>query len=87
MRVQPHIKKASEDVLRRMGLNMTQAMELFLHRVIVDQELPFTVAAMDPGTYEEIMKSMPPEVIQMQPRQRTTRAVGNTTRGRQRSHA
>jgi addiction module RelB/DinJ family antitoxin len=47
-RVRPEIKFASEDVLRRIGLNLTEAMELFLCRMIIDQRLPFEVVAFDP---------------------------------------
>jgi addiction module RelB/DinJ family antitoxin len=46
-RVRPEIKFASEQVLRSIGLSMTEAMELFLRRVIVDQRLPFEVTALD----------------------------------------
>jgi addiction module RelB/DinJ family antitoxin len=46
-RVRPEISFASEDVLRRIGLNLTEAMELFLRRVLVDQRLPFEVVALD----------------------------------------
>jgi addiction module RelB/DinJ family antitoxin len=47
-RVRPEIKFASEDLLRRIGLNLTEAMELFLCRMIIDQRLPFEVVAFDP---------------------------------------
>jgi addiction module RelB/DinJ family antitoxin len=46
-RVRPEIKFAGEQVLRSIGLSMTEAMELFLRRVIVDQRLPFEVTALD----------------------------------------
>jgi DNA-damage-inducible protein J len=46
-RVRPEIKFAAEQVLRSIGLTMTEAMELFLRRVIVDQRLPFDVIALD----------------------------------------
>ena len=49
-RVRPELKYASEQVLRRIGLSMTEAMELFLRRVIVDQTLPFEIAALDDAT-------------------------------------
>ena len=42
-RVRPEIKFAGE-LLRSIGLTMTEAMELFLRRLIVDQKLPFEVA-------------------------------------------
>ena len=54
MRVTPAVKYASEKVLRRMGMSMTEAMELFLRRVIVDQRIPFEVAALDPETLARI---------------------------------
>ena len=50
MRVTPAIKFGSEQVLRQLGLNMSEAMELFLHRMIVDQRIPFDVVALDTAT-------------------------------------
>lgn len=55
IRVTPAIKKASEVILRRVGLNMTEAVELFLRRVIVDQKLPFDVVAIDAATYARLL--------------------------------
>jgi len=46
-RVVPAIKEASERVLWRIGLNMSEAMELFLRRIIVEERIPFDVAALD----------------------------------------
>lgn len=46
-RVFPPVKEASERVLSRIGLNMSEAMELFLRRVIIDDRLPFEVVALD----------------------------------------
>jgi DNA-damage-inducible protein J len=56
-RVRPEIKFASEQVLRSIGLTMTEAMELFLRRLIVDQKLPFEVAALDDETFTAIIGS------------------------------
>jgi len=53
-RVYPEIKHASERVLSRIGLNMSEAMELFLRRVIVDEKLPFEVVALDEIVLKEI---------------------------------
>jgi addiction module RelB/DinJ family antitoxin len=47
LRVTPRVKAASEGVLRAMGLTMSEAVELFLRRVVVDQRLPFDVIASD----------------------------------------
>jgi len=49
VRVVPIVKKASEEVLWSMGLNMSEAVELFLRRVIIDQRIPFEVAALEPA--------------------------------------
>jgi addiction module RelB/DinJ family antitoxin len=53
-RVYPEIKHASERVLARIGLNMSQAVELFLRRMILDQKLPFDVVALDDVALEKI---------------------------------
>lgn len=47
MRVTPGVKRASEEILHRLGLSMTDAMEMFLRRVIVDQRIPFEIVALD----------------------------------------
>ena len=49
-RVAPAVKYASRDILHRIGLTMTEAVELFLQRMIVDQKLPFEVVALDEAT-------------------------------------
>lgn len=54
MRVTPAVKYASEEVLHRLGMSMTEAMELFLRRVIVDQRIPFEIIALDPETFARI---------------------------------
>jgi DNA-damage-inducible protein J len=53
-RVRPEIKYASEEILRSIGLTMTEAMELFLRRLIVDRKLPFEVIALDDFTLATI---------------------------------
>lgn len=55
MRVSPEIRLASENVLQRLGLNITEAMELFLRRMVIEQRIPFDVAAIDPATYAELL--------------------------------
>jgi addiction module RelB/DinJ family antitoxin len=47
VRVMPLVKKASEEVLFRIGLNMSEAVELFLRRVIVDERIPFDLIALE----------------------------------------
>lgn len=47
VRVTPAVKAESERVLRGIGLNMSEAVELFLRRLIVDARIPFEVVALD----------------------------------------
>ena len=56
-RVKPEIKLAGEQILRSIGLTMTEAMELFLRRLIVDQKLPFEVVAIDDATLTAIVQA------------------------------
>lgn len=55
MRVSPEIKLASDNVLQRLGLNITEAMEMFLRRMVIDQRIPFEVVAIDPATYTKLL--------------------------------
>jgi DNA-damage-inducible protein J len=72
-RVYPGIKRASEDVLRRMGLTMTEAVELFLRRVIVDQRIPFEVIALDPETLAVITEEAEQKKIRTHLRRKSVR--------------
>jgi len=54
LRVTPAVKHASREILHRIGLTMTEAIELFLLRMIVDQKLPFEVVALDEATMARI---------------------------------
>jgi addiction module RelB/DinJ family antitoxin len=47
LRVTPRIKAASERVLWGIGLNMSEAVELFLRRVVVDQKIPFELISLE----------------------------------------
>jgi addiction module RelB/DinJ family antitoxin len=53
-RVSPEIKYAGEKVLRKLGLNLTEVMEMFIRRMIADQALPFEVIALDDALLEKI---------------------------------
>jgi addiction module RelB/DinJ family antitoxin len=55
-RVSPEIKYAGEKVLRKLGLNLTEVMEMFIRRMIADQALPFEVIALDDALLETIAK-------------------------------
>jgi len=55
IRVTPGVKRAAEKILHRLGLTMSEATELFLRRLIVDQKLPLDVVALDHATFALIM--------------------------------
>jgi addiction module RelB/DinJ family antitoxin len=46
-RVFPPVKAASEQILWRLGLTMSEAVEIFLRRIIVDERIPFEIVALD----------------------------------------
>jgi DNA-damage-inducible protein J len=49
-RIDPAIKEEASRLLEKMGLTMSDAIRLFLHRVIVDKGLPFEVKAPNEAT-------------------------------------
>ena len=53
-RVSPEIKYASEKVLKRLGLNLTEVLEMFLRRMVIDQRIPFDVIALNDAQLAEI---------------------------------
>jgi DNA-damage-inducible protein J len=57
-RVVPLIKHASELVLFRIGLNMSEAVELFLHRVVIDERIPFPVEAITAESLRAIAEAL-----------------------------
>lgn len=66
MRVSPEIKLASEHVLRRIGLNLTEATELFLRRMIIEQRIPFDVVALDNATFTQLVLDWEESYIRLQ---------------------
>ena len=77
MRVAPEIKYASEHVLRRLGLNLTEAMELFLRQMIIEQRLPFNVVAFDNAAYTNLILDWEEEsrTISMKRDRRTSKST------------
>jgi DNA-damage-inducible protein J len=49
-RIDPAVKDEASRLLAKMGLTMSDAIRLFLHRVIVDKGLPFEVKAPNDAT-------------------------------------
>ena len=63
MRVTPGVKHAAEEVLDRLGLSMTAAVEMFLHRMVIDQRIPFEIVAFDPATYKRLVEDWPKDAL------------------------
>ena len=78
MRVTPGVKHAAEEILHRLGLNMTEAVEMFLRRMIVDQRIPFEIVALDEATYERILEDWPAGVTPVKRRHRTSKVPRRT---------
>lgn len=51
VRVVPFVKKASEMVLTQIGFTMSEAVELFLRRVIVDERIPFELVTLEEAKF------------------------------------
>lgn len=47
IRIEPDIKKQSEEIFARLGINTTQAFSMFLNKVIMENGLPFDVRIND----------------------------------------
>lgn len=45
LRVTPAIKRAAERIMWRLGLRMSDSVEIFLRQIIIDEKLPFVVRA------------------------------------------
>jgi len=56
-RIEPHLKQEAEAMLHSLGLNMTQAITLFLQQVRFQRGLPFDVKLPN-ATTEAIMKEV-----------------------------
>lgn len=56
-RVEPSLKYETEEMLKSMGLNMTQAITLFLQQVRLQRALPFEVKLPN-STTQTIMKEV-----------------------------
>lgn len=43
IRIEPNVKKQSEEIFTKLGINTTQAFSMFLNKVIMENGLPFDV--------------------------------------------
>ena len=53
-RVEPALKKSAQTVLRRVGLSTTEAITLFLHKVVLQRGLPFEARIPNRSTRQAI---------------------------------
>jgi addiction module RelB/DinJ family antitoxin len=53
IRIDPDVKEQSEIVLKRLGLNMSYAVSIFLNQVIMRNGLPFSVEVTEAQTEAE----------------------------------
>lgn len=70
-RVSPEIKYASEKVLKRLGLNLTEVMEMFLRRMVFDQRIPFDVVALNDTQLAQIAEEYEHQLQIMKTEERT----------------
>ena len=71
-RVSPEIKYASEKVLKRLGLNLTEVIEMFLRRMVIDQGIPFDVVALNDSQLAQIADEYAHQLQIMKAGQRTS---------------
>ena len=57
-RVEPGIKNEVEKVLRTLGLTTSEAIGIFLRRIIMEQGLPFPVKITNPETIKAIEEAI-----------------------------
>jgi addiction module RelB/DinJ family antitoxin len=81
-RVSPEIKYASEKVLRRLGLNMTEVLEMFLRRVVIEQRIPFDVVALSEAQLEQIAQEYERQIKATQSEKRTPSSRSRRTRSK-----
>ncbi len=58
MRVEPKLKKLAEKVLNSLGLTTTDAITIFLHKVVMEEGLPFEVRIPNAATQKAIKNMM-----------------------------
>ena len=57
MRVEPKLKKQAEKVLHPLGLTTTDAITIFLHKLVLEEGLPFEVRIPNKAT-QKAMKNV-----------------------------
>ena len=62
IRVDKEVKEQAEEVLKRLGIPMSSAINIFLNQIIIRQGLPFDVKISDPIFIENLTEK---ELIEM----------------------
>ncbi|MDZ4099188.1 MAG: type II toxin-antitoxin system RelB/DinJ family antitoxin [Methylophilaceae bacterium] len=57
VRVDEHIKQEATETLASMGLSVSDAVRVFLTRVVVEKQLPFTLRVPNPETHAAMMEA------------------------------
>jgi len=79
-RVSPEIKYASEKVLKRLGLNLTEVMEMVLRRIVIDQRIPFDVIAINETQLAQIEDEYEHQLKFLKASEKTSAKGGGRTR-------
>ena len=62
IRVDADIKEKSEEILKKLGISMSSAINIFLNQIILRQGLPFDVKISEPIYEEDLTKE---EIIEL----------------------
>jgi DNA-damage-inducible protein J len=58
MRIEPKLKKQAEKVLHPLGLTTTDAITIFLHKLVMEEGLPFEVKIPNKATQKAIKNAL-----------------------------
>jgi len=62
-RIEPTDKLEAENILAQLGLNMSQAISIYIKQLILQRGLPFSVNIPNQETAEAIQESLTPEKL------------------------
>ena len=60
-RIEPEDKQEAEAILEQLGLNMSQAISIYIKQLILRRGLPFTVNIPNQDTLDAIQESLKPD--------------------------
>ena len=56
-RIEPELKRSTEEIFKQLGLTSTQAITLFYRQVVLNQGLPFEISLPNPTTINALRKA------------------------------